>query len=66
MPGYALFNGGRKMRFKVDSLPTADELCPFENVCPSAQSPDCPKRWTDEEREELKYERPFCELLIVD
>lgn len=54
------------MRFKVDELPTSFELCPFENVCPSAQSSDCPKKWTPEEREELKYERPFCELLIVD
>lgn len=55
------------MRFKVDELPTADELCPFENICPNAQSSDCPKSWTPEEwHSELKYERPFCELLIVD
>lgn len=54
------------MRFKVDELPTADDFCPFENICINAQSSDCPKNWTPEEREELKYELPFCELLIVD
>lgn len=55
------------MRFKVDSLPTADELCPFENVCPNSQSSDCPKNWTPEElHEELKYGTQFCELLIVE
>lgn len=55
------------MKFKVDELPAADELCPFENICPNAQSSDCPKNWTPEEwHSELKYERPFCELLIVD
>lgn len=55
------------MRFKVDELPTADDLCPFENICPNAQSSDCPKHWTPEERRsELKYERPFCELLIAE
>lgn len=54
------------MKFKVDELPTADDFCPFENICINAQSSDCPKKWTDEKREELKYIMPFCELLTAE
>ena len=55
------------MIFKVDELPTtADDLCPFEDVCCNAHSSDCPKYWSDERREDMEYIGQICEMLVVE
>lgn len=60
------------MKFKVDRLPTADELCPFEKICENNGTLDCPKSWgcdlsnTDEYRKESiesRAELRECEFL---
>ncbi|MCR5480119.1 MAG: hypothetical protein K6F27_09730 [Ruminococcus sp.] len=35
------------MKFKVDQLPAATDVCPFENICPKYETSDCPKNWKD-------------------
>jgi hypothetical protein len=56
------------MKFKVDMLPNQDDTCPFEHICSSCDTPDCPKSWvegTERDPTERAYLRE-CEFLIED
>lgn len=59
------------MKFIVDVLPTINDTCPFENICCSVGTVDCPETWDDDSKSddfkesvEARSTNRECEFLL--